>query len=104
MRKIALVTGLLISTAIASPALADTSVNGYYRSNGTYVEPYHRSDPNGNVYDNWSTRGNVNPYTGESGTRNPYPNNNNPYSNNSSQYSYPNYSTPSYQNYSYPGY
>ncbi|MHC5820172.1 MAG: hypothetical protein ACYT04_30965, partial [Nostoc sp.] len=101
MRKIALVTGLLISTVIASPALADTSVNGYYRSNGTYVEPYHRSDSNGTTYDNYSTRGNVNPYTGQSGTRNPEPNN--PYSNNSSQYSYPNYSNNSSQ-YSYPNY
>jgi hypothetical protein len=44
-------------------------VNGYYRKNGTYVEPHYRSSPNSPVYDNWSTRGNVNPYTGEVGTR-----------------------------------
>jgi len=103
MRKLAVVTGLLISTAIASPALADTSVNGYYRNNGTYVQPYYRSSPNGNPYDNYSTRGNVNPYTGQSGTINPYSNNSSQYSNPYSNSS-PFYSTPNYQNYQYPRY
>ena len=50
----------------------DTYVNGYYRSNGTYVQGHHRSECDGNVYNNWSTKGNINPYTGEEGTRNPY--------------------------------
>lgn len=43
-------------------------VNGYYRSNGTYVQSYERSDPNSTVTDNYSYKGNVNPYTGETGT------------------------------------
>ena len=45
------------------------SVNGYYRSNGTYVAPHYRSAPDGNFYNNWSTYGNVNPYTGKEGTK-----------------------------------
>lgn len=44
-------------------------VRGYYRKDGTYVQPHYRSAPDGNFYNNWSTRGNVNPYTGEPGTK-----------------------------------
>lgn len=47
------------------------SVRGYIRSNGTYVQPHHRSAPDGNPYNNWSFPGNVNPYTGETATGNP---------------------------------
>lgn len=47
------------------------NVRGYYRSNGTYVQPHHRSDPDGNSYNNWSSKGNINPYTGKSGTKPP---------------------------------
>lgn len=46
-----------------------TYVHGYTRSNGTYVAPHYRSAPDGNFYNNWSTKGNVNPYTGEEGTK-----------------------------------
>lgn len=44
-------------------------VKGYYRSDGTYVAPHMRSAPDGDPSNNWSTRGNVNPYTGEEGTK-----------------------------------
>lgn len=47
-------------------------VRGYYRSNGTYVEPHYRSKANATRYDNYLTRGNYNPYTGKTGTQNPY--------------------------------
>lgn len=50
---------------------SDQMVSGYTRSNGTYVEPYHRSAPDGNPYNNYSTQGNVNPYTGQMGHKNP---------------------------------
>lgn len=48
---------------------ADTYVDGYYRSNGTYVAPHYRTDKNSTVYDNWSTYPNINPYTGKKGYR-----------------------------------
>lgn len=48
---------------------ADVSVKGYYRKDGTYVKPHMRSDPDRSVNNNWSTQGNVNPYTGEAGTK-----------------------------------
>lgn len=46
-------------------------VNGYYRKNGTYVRPHYRTRANSSKYDNWSTKGNVNPYTGKAGTVEP---------------------------------
>ncbi|MGH6936985.1 MAG: hypothetical protein ACRED2_12560 [Methylocella sp.] len=53
-------------------ASADTYVNGYYRNDGAYVAPHYRSSPNGSTFDNYSTRGNTNPYTGDRGYVNPY--------------------------------
>jgi hypothetical protein len=45
-------------------------VNGYYRKNGTYVEPHYRSSPNSSPFDNYSFPGNTNPYTGKLATGN----------------------------------
>jgi len=53
-------------------ATAQTHVDGHYRRDGTYVPPHYRTSPDGNTFNNWSTRGNVNPYTGERGTVDPY--------------------------------
>lgn len=69
--KLFTTAGLILSFLWVVPAIADVSVRGYTRSNGTYVAPSHRSNPNSNMNDNWSTRGNVNPYTGKFGTKNP---------------------------------
>ncbi len=49
---------------------SSSHVHGYYRSNGTYVSPHYRSGRDGYHNNNWSVRGNVNPYTGKSGTKN----------------------------------
>jgi hypothetical protein len=59
--------------ALASSAFAQVHVNGYMKSNGTYVQPHMRSSPNSTTLDNYSTKGNVNPYTGQAGTKNPDP-------------------------------
>ena len=40
-------------------------------SNGNYVGGHYQTNPNSTQYDNYSTRGNTNPYTGQSGTRSP---------------------------------
>ena len=45
------------------------SVSGYTRNNGTYVAPHQQTNPNTTQRDNYGTRGNVNPYTGQVGTR-----------------------------------
>lgn len=47
-------------------------VKGYFRSNGTYVQPYQRSNPDGNPYNNYSYPGNYNPNTGQITTGNPH--------------------------------
>lgn len=65
MRKTLIIGAALVLGA--SQAQADESVQGYYRSDGTYVQPHYRSSPNRNPYDNYSTQGNVNPYTGQQG-------------------------------------
>ena len=68
---------LLFTTAfllIASLSFAQSSVyvSGYVNSNGTYVDSYYRSAPNSTALDNYSTIGNVNPYTGSYGTKSLY--------------------------------
>ena len=55
--------------AEASGRGGSVSVRGYIRKDGTYVQPHMRSAPDGNFWNNWSTRGNVNPYNGEPGTK-----------------------------------
>ena len=49
-------------------ASGSVRVGGYTRKDGTYVAPHYRSAPDGSFYNNWSTKGNVNPYTGTPGT------------------------------------
>ena len=84
----ALMSAALGIMLMASAALAqDVYVRGYFKSDGTYVQPHYRSAPNSTRLDNWSTKGNVNPYTGKLGTRNlynpyrPYGGYRNPYTN-----------------------
>lgn len=58
---------------VTTPAEAASRVRGYYkRSTGSYVQPHYRSSPNRSKLDNWSTKGNYNPYTGKRGTKNPW--------------------------------
>ena len=64
MKKLIFAVTLL---AISGSAMADQYVHGYTKSNGTYVEPHYRSSPNSTRSDNYSTQGNVNPYTGNQG-------------------------------------
>ena len=56
---------------LSSITLAQVSVKGHFRKNGTYVAPHYRSSPNSTIMDNYSTKGNINPYTGKPGTVNP---------------------------------
>lgn len=65
-----LIAGFLFTGNASAQAVEQ--VNGYYRQNGTYVQPYMRTAPDGNPFNNYSTQGNINPYTGAVGTVNPY--------------------------------
>jgi hypothetical protein len=48
---------------------ADHSVRGYSKRDGTYVSPHHATNRNSTKHDNYSTKGNANPYTGKEGTK-----------------------------------
>ena len=65
-------SGVLLLAALSGSASADTFVQGHTRSGGSYVQPHFRSDADISTFNNWSTRGNVNPYTGAAGTKDPY--------------------------------
>ena len=45
--------------------------NGYIDRNGMFHPGHYQTNPNNNPWDNWSTRGNYNPFTGKPGTRTP---------------------------------
>lgn len=80
--KIAL--GLLICV-LAAPAWAAQYVKPYVKKDGTYVQGHYRSAPDGNRFNNYSSEGNYNPYTGQRGYVDPYqapqPSFGNPYNN-----------------------
>jgi len=75
MKKLFLVAVLFIGL-LSFPTSAEartTSVRGYYKpSTGAYIMPHYKTTPNRTKLDNFSTKGNHNPYTGKSGTVNPY--------------------------------
>jgi hypothetical protein len=55
MKKFVLATLAALSiAAVSGAASADVYVNGYYRSDGTYVQPHVRTNPDGNPYNNYS--------------------------------------------------
>jgi len=80
-REIMLKTALVLAMALAGIVVADggaeaaTGVRGSVRSNGRYVMPHFRSNAGGGLSNNYSTRGNVNPFNGKAGTRSPLPRN-----------------------------
>ena len=80
MNQISIALALLISLAATSDAFArgggsrggssgSHAVKGHTTKSGAYVAPHRQTNPNGTRIDNWSTRGNVNPYTGKPGSR-----------------------------------
>ena len=68
---LALFAGILsFSTSVEARV---TNVKGYFKpSTGSYVAPYYKTTPNRSKFDNFSTQGNYNPYTGKKGTVNPF--------------------------------
>jgi hypothetical protein len=44
----------------------------YIQNNGGYVGGHYQTNPNNTTLDNYGTRGNYNPYTGQTGRRNPW--------------------------------
>lgn len=71
--KTLMIAGIALA-ALGTGAIAQTHVQGHVRRDGTYVAPHWRSNPNSTTTDNWSTRPNLNPYTGQRGTQESVPN------------------------------
>ena len=70
MKKILLV--ILLSIFMNQSANAGRFVSGYYRKSGTYVAPSYRTRANSTKWDNYSTKGNSNPYSGRKGYKSPW--------------------------------
>jgi hypothetical protein len=71
LKSTAIALALLASAVSAQAGNVNPSshyTHGYYRHGGTYVQPYHATNPNSTRTDNYSTRGNVNPWTGRPGS------------------------------------
>jgi hypothetical protein len=66
MKKLSVV---LLAALSASAFAQSTYVRPHIRHDGTYVEGHHRSTPDHTVDNNYGTRGNINPYTGQEGTQ-----------------------------------
>jgi hypothetical protein len=84
MKRIAIILGVLLAAGSVAQAqyggygLYGTGSNPnahvvrpYVTQQGTYVQPHVQTNPNRTQLDNYSTRGNINPYTGQVGTRTP---------------------------------
>jgi len=71
-RRVAM--ALIVLSAFAAQLQAQrVHVRGHFSpKRGTYVMPHYRTAPDHSRLNNWSSRGNVNPYTGKRGTTDPY--------------------------------
>lgn len=59
---------LLISLLLmTSTVFGITHVKSYVTKRGTYVAPHYKTTSNRTKIDNWSTKGNTNPFTGKKG-------------------------------------
>ncbi len=68
---VAILLGLSLLLLPIDSEAGQTRVRGYTNRRGTYVQPHQRTTPDRSKLNNWSTKGNANPYTGKKGTRNP---------------------------------
>jgi hypothetical protein len=62
------IVGIVLSNAWAA---SQTHVRGYLKKNGSYVQPSFRTTPDQSRYNNWSSKPNTNPFTGQAGHVNP---------------------------------
>lgn len=70
-----LLTFAVVASAIICPTLSfaksgSHSVKGHTTKQGVYVPPHHATNRDSTTSNNWSHKGNVNPYTGKEGTKN----------------------------------
>jgi hypothetical protein len=63
---------LVLLTSVTANAQSYHYVRPYYRHDGTFASGHYQTNPDRNIYNNWSTYPNINPFTGRQGTINPY--------------------------------
>ena len=72
MKKLLIILVLFVSFGIISSAQTNSRTRyqmGYYKpSKGTYVKPHYKTKSNKTNRDNYSTKGNINFYTGKKGS------------------------------------
>ena len=61
-----------VAVFFSTAAMAQVYVSPHVDRNGNYTQGHYRSNPDGNPHNNYSTRGNVKPYTGQAGRVDPY--------------------------------
>jgi hypothetical protein len=69
------ISGASFLILVAIPAYADSSnvyVHRHITKSGTIVQQHYRTHPDHSRQNNWSSKGQANPYTGKKGTKNPY--------------------------------
>lgn len=76
MKKVlsTILISLVLLLGVSFSAEAKTArVRGYIKpSTGRYVAPHFKTSPNSTKWDNFSTKGNTNPFTGKKGYVNPW--------------------------------
>lgn len=70
--SIIIVLVTFVSFGSSTHAEAKVRVKVYTTKSGKYVAPHYRTDANHIKADNWSTKGNYNPYTGKKGSKKLY--------------------------------
>lgn len=61
--------GLLAFAAAPAMAKGSHAVKGHVTQKGSYVAPHRATNPDSTKRNNWSQKGNANPYTGKQGTK-----------------------------------
>jgi hypothetical protein len=72
MKKLMFIIGFfaMVNFASAQTNSSTRYQSGYVKpSTGTYVQPHYKTNTNNTNHDNFSTKGNSNTYTGQSGSR-----------------------------------
>lgn len=64
-------SALILACLIAGSAFGKSShsVRGHVTQKGTYVAPHRATNPDKSKSNNWSSKGNSNPYTGKEGKK-----------------------------------
>jgi hypothetical protein len=73
MKRLLLALSLIAFVPAAAEAGSRTvRVKPYVSGNGTYVQPHYRTSPDSSRLNNYSSQGNVNPWTGKKGSKSPW--------------------------------